>query len=770
MKNIIVISMFLMTTIMLQAQTYTGIVNNSKGEAISFANIALHSLPDSVFIAGTTTNEKGEFTLNEKPIDKAYLEISFVGYNTVKIPLKADVGTITLSENINELGEVVVKNQLPQMEQKDDALVTTIHNSILEKAGTANDVLKRLPMINEKNGEYSVFGKGKAKIFINNRALRDASELERLNSDNIKDVEIVTNPGARYDASVKAVIRINTKKKVGDGFSIDLRSTYNQSENVDLVEQLKINYRKNNWDFFQEISYKKSTYLQIANIDQITEVDTLWKQHNDMNVDIKSDYLTSVTGINYVISKQHAVGVKYTYRTKLEGEVVSRAYNNISANNNFYDRWISSNIDENDNSPKHIVSAYYNGTIGKLGISLDATFFSKKQGLTTLATETGGSIRFGDRTIHSTNDVNNRLFATKFVISYPVLKGKLSVGNDYTNTYRQDEFWADKIVRPAKTRIEQQSNSLFVEYSKSISIGQISGGLRFENVQADYYERDQLVKEQSKHYQQWFPNLSFSTQIKKIGIQLSYTAKTKRPTYQQLSSNVFYSNRFTLQTGNPFLDPSIMHDVTLLGSWKFIQLMLSYNYEKNYILYWMEQTKENQAISLIKYINVDKLPQLTTFLTLSPKWGIWSPQLSLGMIKQWITVESRNKNITLNKALPIVNLNNSFELPKNFIFTLDAKFQGSGNVQNVYLQENIFAVNVGVHKSFFNNKLSVAIKGNDIFKTKKESTLLYNAKMSYYQNNRFDTREFEITIRYKFNTTNSKYKGTDAGKSEIDRM
>ena len=77
--------------------------------------------------------------------------------------------------------------------------------------------------------------------------------------------------------------------------------------------------------------------------------------------------------------------------------------------------------------------------------------------------------------------------------------------------------------------------------------------------------------------------------LREVNLQLSYTAKTKRPTYRQLSSNVFYGNRFTLQTGNPYLTPATIHDVTLVGTWKFLQLMASYKNEKNTVIYWAEQ-------------------------------------------------------------------------------------------------------------------------------------------------------------------------------------
>ncbi|WP_221406111.1 TonB-dependent receptor domain-containing protein [Proteiniphilum acetatigenes] len=309
-----------------------------------------------------------------------------------------------------------------------------------------------------------------------------------------------------------------------------------------------------------------------------------------------------------------------------------------------------------------------------------------------------------------------------------------------------------------------------MEYSRSIPIGQLGVGLRYENVRSDYFSNDVKMEEQSRRYDQWFPNFSFSTKLKEVNMQASYTAKTKRPSYRQLSSNVFYGNRFLLQTGNPYLKPSVIHDVTLVSTWKFVQFMASYKNEKDAVIYWTEQMEENPAISVLAYRNLEKLPNFTAFLTLSPTFGVWSPQLSGGFIKQWVTITSSDKPVKLNKPLPIASLNNSFRFPNEFILTLDANYQGKGDVQNVYLTEHRLRVNLGVTKSFYDNRLRVELKGHDLFRGQKDGNLLYNDRMELYQVNRYDSREIELTVRYNFNSARSKYKGTGAGNTEINRL
>jgi hypothetical protein len=381
------------------------------------------------------------------------------------------------------------------------------------------------------------------------------------------------------------------------------------------------------------------------------------------------------------------------------------------------------------------------------------------------------SQEYDNRVVNSENNVTNRLIASKLVFSYPVFGGQFSLGSEYTNTHRQDEYRnRENIVPSSNTTIHEQNNSFFVEYSRSIPIGQFGAGLRYEDVRSDYFDNDVKIDEQSRRYDQWFPNVSFGTRLKQINLHMSYTAKTKRPTYRQLSSNIFYGNRFTLQTGNPFLKPSVIHDVTLVGTWKFLQLMVSYKNEKDAIIYWTEQMEENPAVSLIAYRNLEKLPSLVAFLNISPTFGIWAPQLSSGFVKQWVTITSNDKPIVLNKLMPMASFNNSFSLPKGFLLTLDMSYQGKGNVQNIYLTENIFVINTGITKSFFKDQLSIAVKGHDLFRGQKDGNLLYNQQMEFFQLNRYDSRKIELTVRYKFNSAKSKYKGTGVGDAEINRL
>ncbi|MBF6598266.1 MAG: outer membrane beta-barrel protein [Fermentimonas sp.] len=746
-----------------------GVVSDLDSNPIEFANVAVYSLPDSTIIAGTTTDKTGSFFLNADNIDNKLLRVSFIGYETQTLPAKSEQD-IVLNYDSTMLGEVVVNGDIPRIRLRNDAVVATVENTVLSKAGTANDVLKRLPAITGDDGDFSIFGKGKAKIYINNRELRDPSELDMIASSDISEVEIVHNPGAGYDASVKAIIRIHTVRKVGDGFSFDVRSTSLINKHTDLRKQLNLNYRYKGWDLFATVKYEKYDYIQNSTLTQTAYVDTLWIQANKLDVEGVENPLTTIAGINYEINPNHYVGLKHTMSLspgKDEQSVITAS--DVFANNVFYDKWVSNSNQNSNNKPQNRLNVYYNGTFGKLKVDFNSDFYGGKFLSETNINES--SEEFDDRVINSSNEIENKLFATRLILSYPFLGGQLSAGNEYTNTKRIDIYSTDMVSIPStNTSFKDENKSFFAEFSRSTSIGKIGAGLRYEDVTSDYYNDDELNEEQSRKYARWFPNFSYSNSVGNVQLQISYNVKTVRPSYWQLGSNMLYGNRFTLQTGNPFLKPTIINDASFMSSWKFLQLMISYKIEKDAIIQWADQHPENPAIAILSTKNIDKIPNLSAFLTASPKLGIWSPMASVGFIKQWLTITSNSQDIKLNEPMIIASLNNSFSLPKGFLVTLDANYRGKGSTQNVDLKDNQFVLNVGVTKSFLNDKLTVIIKGQDIFQGNRNDVTVYNNKLHLSQTAKWDTRELEFTVRYKFNTNGSRYKGTGAGESEFNRL
>lgn len=268
----------------------------------------------------------------------------------------------------------------------------------------------------------------------------------------------------------------------------------------------------------------------------------------------------------------------------------------------------------------------------------------------------------------------------------------------------------------------------------------------------------------------FFPTISYGAKIGKVMAQLSYSVKTSRPSYSQLSNNVSYMNRFTRQTGNPYLDNETNHRVELSGVWKFIQFMVNYKDSRNAIIYWAEQILGDEAITMISRKNVKSLKSMTAYISAAPKIGIWAPQINLGMQKPWFILHTDVATYRLNRPIFMGNFNNAFSLPCGISLDVDYRYQSKGNTMNVYLAKEQHVLDVSISKSFLKDALTLEIKGNDLLYKCWDADLLYNQKMELLQVSKRGTRDLQLTLRYKFNTTRSKYKGTGAGNAELNRL
>lgn len=754
----------------LSAQSVSGKLVDENSHPLPYANVVLLSLPDSAFVSGTVSGEDGTFTL-EATSENRIVKISSIGYRTVFKPISpANIGVVRLVSDAQMLGEVVVKGNLPVTRMKGDAMVTSVENSVLSKVGSANDVLTKIPGITKKQDAFEVFGKGTPLIYINGRKLHDLSELEQLNSDDIKSVEVIRNPGSRYDATVKAVVRIQTVKRQGAGFGFNLRSSYYQSDNTDLIEQANLNYRHNNLDIFGSVYYNQMESWQDFTL-QLEERGTkVWNHDMKSYGEFYSKMLSGNIGFNYQLNDNHAFGMKYKSGKTLNERNPLSKENNINVDNVFYDNIKVNSCDNYYYNPDHELNAYYNGQFDDVNIDFNADYLQNGKSSNSVFQEISQTSE--NRDVHSVNNVKNRLVAGKLTLSLPLGGGTFAVGSEVTYTHRNDDYINEENYVPTSySKIEELNATGYAEYNRNFQWGDWSLGLRYEHVKFDYYEDGKHIDGQSRTFDNFFPNISFSTQLGKVQTQLSYTAKTQRPTYSELSNNVFYSDRFTLQKGNPTLRPTIIHDLTLSGAWRFLQMSLSYSQTKDWILNWGELVNEDASLTMLSKRNWDKsIPMFTAFLSASPKIGCWSPMMSIGMQKQWLTIDYFKESKNLDNPIFTASFNNTWELPLGFMLGLDSYIQSAGATQNIYSEKPNGYVNVSVRKSFLNDALSVELRGNDIFKTNRISYSMYSGDYYLYQKSTWDRQEFAVTVRYKFNTAKSKYKGTGAGDSQKSRM
>lgn len=769
MKKLILLIHLFLYAIGVSAQTISGIVVDMENIPVSFATVVLCSLPDTTQINYAITDLEGRFEFERKVEEGLLLQISFVGYKTSYVPVVINQ-RIILEENSVSISEVVIKGKRPISRITTNGVETPVANTILSEMGSGNEVLKRIPMVTGDDGNFEVFGKGKARIYINNREVRDASELDNLSAKEIQNIEVITNPGARYDATVPAVINITTKKQQGDGISFNIRSSFYTWKNQDYVNQINSNYRNGGLDIFANIYYSDITSTQKGNIAQIAHIDTLWRQVNVIDGVFLTNNLNGSFGTSYEINSNHNIGFRYDLNSspKYETDNINLG-SDIYTNGVLYDRWKNNELKEIRNNPASQVNLYYAGKIDKLSVDFNNDFMNVRK--TTHNVNTEISEELGNRIIHSMNYLKNTLWASKLQLSYSLGKGEIMAGVEFVNISRTDEYQNDDLLDfSSRVGVKEQNIALFSAYRLNTQIGNLSVGIRYEDASYDYLTDGIKAIDKSRHYRQWFPDVSFSTLLGEFSLQLNYNSKVIRPSYSQLSNNLLYANRLTIQTGNPYLKPTMKQDVSITTVWKICQLFVSYTHQKDAIVTWIDRYDRDPKVSVVTHNNLKKLSTLTAFFAVAPTFGVWKPQLNGGVTKQSLDLLVGTEDLKMNKPLFFAAFNNVLELPLDFMINMDAEYSGKGHHTTIYVYDDSFIVNIGVTKNFFNKSLQAKIAVSDVFNQNINAYQVLMPQTELKNHYHFDKREISLTLRYYFNTAINKYKGSQAGKEAMDRF
>lgn len=182
-------------------------------------------------------------------------------------------------------------------------------------------------------------------------------------------------------------------------------------------------------------------------------------------------------------------------------------------------------------------------------------------------------------------------------------------------------------------------------------------------------------------------------------------------------------------------------------------------------MYWGNSQAGGNSV-LMTYINYRDRPSLNITLSASPTIGIWSLHCDIGMQKQWISIDG----IDFKRPRVKIRLGNTLDLGSGFSLGIDGSFIGKGHYQNLYQFKSYGTIDISLRKSFLKEALSLELRGNDVFHGTRNYWRTYFGNINWYQSNQWDTREFMVTLRYKFNSTKSKYKGTGAGNEELRRL
>ena len=773
MKRFITLLVCLCMLAGLSAQhTFSGRVVDEDGRPFPAVNVVLLALSDSAYVAGVVSDDRGRFSLRA-PETGLLLRVSFVGYTTIyKEAAGPDLGIVRLLPDAHLLDGVTVRANLPRVRLKGNAQVTTVQGSILEKAGTGNDLLNKLPGVSSDEGTVNVFGSGQAAVYINGRQMRDPSELDQLSSDNIRSVEVVRNPGARYDASVQAVVRIYTRKPQGEGFGFQNRFYTACRYGWSVLDQLNMNYRRGGFDLGAMLFASDSHDEDNKGLVQETFLDHTWRQTSTVNSRNHTQNLAARLSLNYQFNDRHSAGLRYDFnRTPRDKWDILPLPTTVCRDDEPYETSVSSGWENRPNT-SHAVNAYYNGRAADWTIDFNADgYWTDSQTPQDMLEQVTSATGTSEQTVTSRTLQHSRLYAAKLILSHPLWDGDLSLGSEYTysrtaNTYRN----AEGILRNDDSRIRENAWSAFLEYARTFGPLQAQVGVRYEHLASDYYEQDHRIDAQSRTYDNLFPSLALALPVGDVQMQLSYAGSIARPDYWLLRNSVTYINRYTYESGNPALKPSLTNSLSFDASYRWVYLNLRYQHVRDGFLYHSgAYSDENPAVSLVQYINTTDADRFYATLTLAPTIGLWSPSFTAMLSKQWFYVDTPRGRENFGHPVGSFRWNNNLRLPAGFQLDVDFWAGTRGHDESYRVLRPAWSTNVSLYKGFLDDRLSLQLRATDLFNSSRSPLTLYsgNRLMTLDQESR---RRVSLTLRYKFNAAKSKYKGTGAGQEQRSRM
>lgn len=746
-----------------------GRIVDTRHQPVDFANVALLNVSDSSLITGGVTNENGQFVIPCKA-KKAIVKVSCVGYNTFyNVYGIGEIGVITLNEASVNLQEVVVMGHRKYILKENGRLTLNVQNSNLQNIGKAADVIKYVPGILYTNGKYEVFGKGEPVIYIDGRKVANASELSLIPSSNVKSVQLITNPGAEYDAGTRSVIAISTIHHKLDGLSGIASAELSRHKNWSNKEGININIHKGALDVFLAYQYDNTRRDIRYDVNQFNYEQDTFHEISASEYSDRSHSHDYNVGMNYAINKNHTIGGRYLGSIS-NYKMLDSPFDYMQTYKN--DELLTSTDNKTEESEKerfYNVNLYYIGKLtDNLQLNLDADYVYAQLKHKQQVSETSRIDAVSEIT-HMQNDQRNRATALKGVFAWNMNKNN---GLDFGMDFSKISSWGVSVNEEGKIADDQFKNKEtkyagFATYRLSVSKWKGSIGLRYEYIHA--VNTDQGEVKNKTDYSDLLPSLSLSTMFGRVGMNLGFSSRVNRPSFRQLNNSVSYNNQYHYEQGNIYLKPQYVYDTELSVNCSIFDFTLDYQYIKDYIHPTVVSVSGKPGTVTWMSTNAKDFQQLGAQCVVSPVFGCWRPTLTVGVYKPYFTLSYNGEQLDYNHPYGLFAFQNVVALRSDWLFRCDFYWNIKGH-HGIYEQNGYSSFNMMVQKQLLKKKLTITLKAEDLFDSSKLNDVKrVNFVVQNRTVNNFN-RCIIASISYNFNSFKDKYKGSGSAEDEINRF
>ncbi|MEK0441295.1 MAG: hypothetical protein RL403_273 [Bacteroidota bacterium] len=773
-----------------------GTITNQKGEPVPYANAALLS-PEGVLLEGAVTDEEGNFSISTTKTARVKLVVSSLGYSSftseefeLQAGLQKDFGTLVLADEVTGLDEVTVKASRPQIIIEPDKTIVNVEGTVMAEGANALDVLGRSPgVFITSDGSINLNGRTGVTVMINDRPMYMSvadltSFLRSMPADNIKSIEVMTSPSARFDAEGAAgVINIQLKKNTVDGVfgNVMIGGRYNgkAAPNAGVT----LNVKKGKWTSNGTFNYNEDVEINDLEIGRNFQVEGGKSTFMQESRIVERSHTPSFTGAaNYELTPTQNLGINVQASTSASNGL-NNSGTSISNPGQSNKSSFTSINDSEDQRSRLFTNLHYDAKLdtlgGKISADLDLTVMDMaSNSLLTNSYSNGlNPPTLSKDRVFTLNDMYYTIFTSKVDWIQPLKGGKvLEAGLKGSWVESDNNLDLSRGVNDGPLQPDPNSNRFIYQENVLAAYSSLKGdfspklsyqaGLRMEysDVTGTSKTLNQVNKQE---YTNLFPSVFLQHKISD-NYQVVYNVNRRitRPNYRLLNPFVYYIDPLTTEKGNPNLRPqystNLEMDHVIKGAYQFT---LGYSVTEDAFMQVFEQDEEKRSSTTFT-ANFDKTKNFN-FQGVVPieltKW--WNSsnlvQVNYNKFKSLLGTDV----LDISQVSYLFRSQHNFNLPKGFKMELvgiylSPQIWGQGQIRGFGW------VDAGITKSVMKDKLSLSINGGDLFRTQLIRASINFAAIDTQIRQYRNDQSVRFTLRYNFSKGQSFRVNSNSGSSE----
>lgn len=761
-----------------------GKVTDKEGEPIPFASVALYRSADSTLVTGSTTDEKGFFSIGAKPGDY-YLKITFLSYKEKLVPdvnlsnEGINLGNIILYASSVDLQEVQVQGERSQMELKLDKRVFNVGQDLSNTGRNASEILENVPSVTvDVDGNVALRGSQNVRILINGKpsglvGISGTDALRQLPGNMIEKIEVITNPSARYDAEGEVgIINIILKKNFKEGVNGNFEVTAGYPDNY--RASANVNFRKKYYNLFggYTFGYRK-TPGKGHNFQEFKEMDTSYnvKQYREHTRGGLSNNINA--GADIFLNTFNTLTISGLYQYSDENNHTKITYKDFDENG-----LLTRNVlrDEDESEIEHNLEggiSYRKTFLQKDRLfTIDLKYIDDKDPENANVTQTSTVEETVNQRWSNTENERNLLFQSDYV--HPFSKdGKFETGVKGTMREINNKYKVEELTDNEEWQVLPNYDDHFVYdeniYAAYMMAGNKSGKFSYQGgLRAEYSDITTDLKETNetnhRNYLDWFPSTHFSYELDSANtLQLSYSRRLSRPRFRHLLPFSSYSDSRNFWSGNPDLNPEYTNSFELgfLRYFKKGSLLSS--------IYYRYRTGVIERITIVDSASYTR--RIPVNLSTQNAFGL-EFNMNYNIAKWWRV----NGNFNFYRAITNGNYNGEHLSSDTYAWTTRASsnmklwkkvdFQASINYRGPHQEPQgrnkaMYSVDLGAAMDLLNKKATLSFSVRDLLNTRKWRSI--TDTYDYYAETEFQwrARQFLVSLNYRLNQKKRRERAND---------